>query len=270
MPEIVRPFQLARRPKVAVIDFDGTLSLLRAGWVEIMVEIMLDVLKPLPGTQESDEDLTAFVTDFVLDMTGKATIFQMEHFVNVAKQRGGSPDTPDFYTQRFLDALNAKSDARTAMLASGRINVEDLLIPGAIAFLTDLQSRGVQLTLASGTPGAIVRREARLLKIDQFFEGRIFGPEEDSRAFSKLKVMRNLLAETGTSGDELIGFGDGFVETENAKEVGGIAIGCATDEDHRSGRIEDWKRTRLIRAGADVIIADYRVWPQLAEILFAA
>lgn len=270
MPEFVRPFRRTKTPKVAVIDFDGTLSLLRAGWVEIMVDIMLEVLRPLPGPHQSEQELVDFISDFVLDMTGKATIFQMEYFVNVAKERGGNPNSAEYYTQQFLIALNAKSDDRAAKLEAEQIDVEDLLIPGTVQFLSDLKERGVRLTLASGTPGRIVRHEAKLLKIDHFFEGRIYGPEENSRAFSKLDVMRSELAETGATGEELLGVGDGFVEIVHAKELGGVAVGCATDEVKRSGRVENWKRTRLIRAGADIIIPDYRPWPQLAEVLFAA
>ena len=66
----------------------------------------------------------------------------------------------------------------------------------------------------------------------------------------------------------MIGLGDGFVEIENLKELGGIAIGCATDETHRSGEVEAWKRTRLIQAGADIIVPDYRNWHKLNDLLF--
>jgi phosphoglycolate phosphatase len=268
MTEFIRPVQLARKPRVAVFDFDGTLSLVRSGWVEIMVDIMMEVLRPLPGSTESDEQLTEFVTDFVLNMTGRATIFQMEYFVNQAKLRGGHPASPDYYTQQFLDALGAKAEERITKLEAGELTTEDLLVPGALGFLTELQEHGIQLTLASGTPKAIVEREAELLGIADFFEGRIFGPEADWRAFSKLSVMRNTLANAGAEGDEFVGFGDGFVETENTKELGGTAIGCATDETNRSGRVEDWKRSRLIQAGADIIIPDYRNRRRLTEVLF--
>ena len=270
MPEFINRFKPSRPPRVAVLDFDGTLSLLRAGWVELMVGMMVDVLRPLPGTKESESDLTEFVTDFVLNLTGRATIFQMEYFVKTAKQRGGSPDTPDAYTRTFLDQLNAMSERRIDQLHAGDVTTDDLLVPGTRALLTDLTDRGVELTLASGTPGPIVRREAKLLEIDHFFKGRIFGPEEDWRAFSKLEIMRSVLRDSGVQGDEFLGIGDGFVEISDAKEVGGIAIGCASDEVERSGRVEDWKRTRLIRAGADVIIPDYRNWSQLAKHLFSA
>ena len=62
----------------------------------------------------------------------------------------------------------------------------------------------------------------------------------------------------------LFGFGDGFVEIENIKQLGGVA----SDEEHRSGRVEEWKRTRLIQAGADAIVPDYARWPALAAQLW--
>jgi len=46
-------------------------------------------------------------------------------------------------------------------------------------------------------------------------------------------------------------------EIEDVKFVGGIAVGVATDEAERQG-VDEWKRSRLISAGADVIIPDFR------------
>jgi phosphoglycolate phosphatase len=268
MPEIIRPFQLIKPPRCAVIDFDGTLSLIRSGWVEIMVGMMFEVLRPLPGSTEPNDELDAYISNFVLNLNGRPTIYQMDYFVNAAKERGGHPESAEFYTQKFLDALIHKADRRIESLSTGECTTDDLLVPGARALLTDLQSRGIQLTLASGTAVVNVKREANLLEIDHFFEDRIFGPGEDSREFSKLAVMKQILATSQADGAELLGFGDGFVEIENVKELGGIAIGCATDETHRSGRVEEWKRTRLIQAGADVIVPDYRNWHKLTHLLF--
>ena len=42
--EIVRQGISASRAKVALFDFDGTLSLIRAGWVDVMVPMMVEVL----------------------------------------------------------------------------------------------------------------------------------------------------------------------------------------------------------------------------------
>lgn len=269
MPEIIRSFQNTRIPRVAVIDFDGTLSLIRSGWVEIMVDLMVEVLRPLPGTTETDDKLRSFISDFVLDLNGRPTIFQMDYFVNTAKERGGNPESPEYYTQQFLDALIAKAQQRIRALKAGEVSQDDLLVPGSRALLTDLQERGVQLTLASGTAVVDVRREAQLLGIDHFFEGRIYGPGAESREFSKMAVMRQTLSDADAQGSELVGIGDGFVEIENANELGGIAVGCASDEVHLNGRIEEWKRNRLIRAGAHIIVPDYSNGRRLVELLFA-
>lgn len=268
MHELIRPLQSGHSPRVAVIDFDGTLSLIRSGWVEIMLEIMLDVLRPLRGSNESDEDLTALVTDIALNLNGRPTVFQMEQMVNSAIERGGRPESPEHYTQLFLVELLAKAKNRIARLLAGEIKPDDLLVPGARAMLEDLSARGVKLTIASGTPQVDVRREAEYLGIAHFFEGRIYGPGDDPRAFAKIDVMRQQLADAAAEGSELLGFGDGSIETQNAKELGGIAIGCATDEANRSGKVENWKRDRLIDAGADVIVADYHNWAHLSELLF--
>ena len=269
MPELIRPLNLDRPPRVAVLDFDGTLSLIRRGWVEIMVGLMVDILQPLPGTTESDAELAAYVTDFVLNLNGRPTIYQMDLFVDEAARRGGQPFSAEFYKQQFLDELLLKSERRIAALQAGEVTTDELLVPGARALLDDLQARGMHLTLASGTAVKNVRHEAALLGIDHYFEGRIFGPGDDPREFSKLTVMRQMLVETKADGAELLGFGDGFVEIENVKQLGGVAVGVASDEEHRSGRVEEWKRTRLIRAGADAIVPDYARWPALAAQLWS-
>jgi DUF971 family protein len=69
-------------------------------------------------------------------------------------------------------------------------------------------------------------------------------------------VIKRLLKENNLSGEQLLGFGDGFVEIENVRAVGGYAVGVATDEERRRG-INPWKRNRLLEAGADSIIPDY-------------
>ena len=56
------------------------------------------------------------------------------------------------------------------------------------------------------------------------------------------------------------------VEIEEVKKVGGLAIGVASNEETREG-INDWKRNRLIQAGADIIVGDYRQLDQLLRLL---
>jgi hypothetical protein len=79
-------------------------------------------------------------------------------------------------------------------------------------------------------------------------------------------IIDRIIEDSGVAGHQLLGFGDGFVEIEEVHGVGGVAVGVASNEESREG-INDWKRNRLIRAGADIIIGDYRCQDRLFEIL---
>jgi hypothetical protein len=79
-------------------------------------------------------------------------------------------------------------------------------------------------------------------------------------------IIERIIREMGVQGEQLLGFGDGFVEIEEVRRAGGVAIGVASEEETRSG-INAWKRERLVRAGADVIIGDYRCQDELLERL---
>ena len=57
------------------------------------------------------------------------------------------------------------------------------------------------------------------------------------------------------------------MEIENAKTVGALAVGVASVEGNRYNMNAD-KRERLIRAGADIIISDFREGAQLLDYLF--
>lgn len=70
-------------------------------------------------------------------------------------------------------------------------------------------------------------------------------------------MPRQILARTGgLQPDELLVFGDGYVEIEEVKKAGGVAVGIATAEPECT-EVDDWKRRRLINAGADFIAPNY-------------
>ena len=65
-----------------------------------------------------------------------------------------------------------------------------------------------------------------------------------------------MIENEGISPDELISFGDGFVEIELVATLGGYAVGVATNEKTGDG-IDEWKRQRLLSAGANCIIPNF-------------
>jgi len=68
-------------------------------------------------------------------------------------------------------------------------------------------------------------------------------------------------------GDQLVGFGDGFVEIKNVKDVGGTAVGLATAEPECQV-VDQWKRRRLVSVGADFIVPNFLPREELLQKLF--
>lgn len=256
--EVVRERLLRRPPRHALFDFDGTLSLIREGWMELMVPLLSERLMPYARADESPESIAALVRDFVTELTGKQTIYQMIRLAEEIRRRGGAPLDPLDYKAEYHDRLMARIEARRTGLADGSIPREAYLVAGSLELLAALRERGTAIYIASGTDEAYVLEEARLLGLDAFAAGRIYGAQADYRSFSKEMVIRRILKENAVDGESLAAFGDGYVEIADCHAVGGLAVAVATDETARSGRCDAWKRARLIGAGADLVVPDYR------------
>ena len=76
MIQQLRPGVSARNARVCLFDFDGTLSTIRSGWMDVMVPMMVEILLELK-TGETEAQLRAVVEDFVWRLTGKQTMYQM-------------------------------------------------------------------------------------------------------------------------------------------------------------------------------------------------
>jgi phosphoglycolate phosphatase-like HAD superfamily hydrolase len=265
--EILRPDLPRGRFRSALFDFDGTLSLIREGWPQVMIPMMVGVLRET-GTAETDAELSRHVEEFVMRLNGRQTIYQMIQLAEEVRRRGGTPLEPLAYKHRYHDLLMGRIRGRIADLESGRAAPADWLVPGSFELLENLRRRGVALYLASGTDVAFVRREADLLGLTPYFGPHVYGALDDYQNFSKKMVVDRILRENGLHGAELVGFGDGFVEIEEIKRVGGVAVAVASDEVNRRG-VNAWKRDRLVRAGADVVIPEYRQQGRLLQWLFA-
>ena len=226
--------------------------------MDIMVPMMVDILLPLAAKGEDEASIEALVRDFVSEFTGKQTIYQMIRLAEEVQARGGKAEDPLSYKAEYHDRLMARIAFRREGLADGSVPREQCLVPGALELLALLRDRGVAIHVASGTDEAFVREEAALLGIDRFAHGSIHGAQADHRTFSKEMVIKRILEENRIEGRRLIAFGDGYVEIADCKAVGGLAVAVASDEAGRSGKPDAWKRGRLIGAGADIVIPDYR------------
>jgi len=251
-----------------VFDFDGTISLIRDGWQNVMVPMMVEFLQTETDTNETKEQLESIVVEFVDRLTGKQTIYQMIQLGEEIEKRGGKPKDPLAYKDEYNNRLLPIVEQRISGLAVGNLSAETLRVPMALEFLQSLHELGIKCYLASGTDVEFVKNEAELLGVAQYFSGGIFGALREYKKFSKAMVIQKILTDFKLSGSELLIIGDGYVEIENAKAVGAIAVGVASVEDNVYNMNAD-KRERLIRAGADIIIPDFREGEQLLGYLFS-
>jgi len=272
--EIVNRWTEPLKISHAIFDHDGTISTLREGWEQIMVPMMM---KAILGDHFHDADEALYhrvhtrVVDFVDKTTGIQTLVQMKGLVELVKEFGLVPD------DRILDAFGYKEiynkellkmvREREAKLLRNELAVEDYTLKNAVVLLEKLYNAGVTLYLASGTDEEDVKNEARILGYDHLFAGGIYGAVGDVTKEAKKMVLDRILNIIGDSQTgQLAAFGDGPVEIRETRKRGGVTIGIASNELKRHS-LNESKRSRLIKAGADVIIPDFSQLPRLLQLL---
>lgn len=266
--ETIGDRQPPRRITHAIFDHDGTLSTLRQGWEAIMEPLMIRaILGPVHDT--ADESLFCRVADrvrtYIDQSTGVQTLRQMQVLAEMVREFGVVPVDEildEHGYKRLYDAeLLAVVRRRIGKFERGELAVEDFTVKNAVALLHRLVDAGVELYLASGTDEQDVIDEATALGYADLFEGRIYGSSGDVTHDAKRMVLDRILGEID-SASGLVTFGDGPVEIRETHKRGGYTVGVASDERRRFG-LENSKRRRLVRAGADLIVPDFSQLPQL-------
>lgn len=251
-----------------LFDFDGTLSLIRAGWQDVMRDYFeSELMSSINNTKVSQDDIKDLVLNCINNNTGKQTIYQCIELADLIRRYGGVPLDIWEYKEEYQKRLLRKIRYRLDELSENPDSKYKYLLSGSLEFLEMLQKRGIKLFLASGTDEEDVKNEAKLLGIDRFFGNNIFGAKKDYKRYSKKEVVNNIICNYKIEPLHLLGIGDGYVEIENVKQAGGFTCAVCSDESG-NGSINKWKYERLKRAGADMFIPDYRDIKQLENILF--
>src|SRR6185369_669140 len=86
-----------------LFDFDGTLSLIRQGWPDVMVPMFVEMLPAIPGETEQDRARLCF--EDIMRLNGKQTIYQMIQLAERIKERGGQAQEPLWYKNEYLRRL---------------------------------------------------------------------------------------------------------------------------------------------------------------------
>lgn len=258
----------------AIFDHDGTISTLREGWELIMAPVMI---KAILGERYHTADESLYrkvekrVDEYIDKTTGIQTLVQMKGLPGLIREFGCVDEDKildEFgYKQIYNDELMKMVSLREEKLKRGELSVDDLTLKGAVPFLQRLYDEGVKLYLASGTDIDDVKREATVLGYSHLFEGRIYGAVGDITREAKKIVLDRILDSLGESvSGRVATFGDGPVEIRETRKRKGITIGVASNELRRFG-LNEKKRDRLIKAGADIIIPDFSKYKDLLGLL---
>ena len=259
--------------KHAVFDHDGTISVLRQGWEDVMEPVMIKAIlgeKYESADQKLLDRIRRQVKEYIDQSTGIQTILQMDALVGMVKDFGFVPEEEILdkqgYKRIYNESLMKMVNRRTTKFENGDLNLHDVTIKNSVEFAAKLKERGVKLYLASGTDLGDVVEEAKTLGYAGLFEGGIYGAVGDVSKYSKKMVLNDIIKDNKLAGEELAVFGDGPVELRECRKVGGLAIGIASDEVRRYG-LDESKRTRLIKAGAHLIIPDFSQYDNLFTFL---
>jgi phosphoglycolate phosphatase len=245
--------------KAVVFDFDGTVALVRAGWMPVMLDMMMDTLAPLgddPLALRAEAEL------YVARLAGKDTVFQMRAFADHVRALGGEARSGESYRDEFFARMAGRQAQRLRAVEAGQGKPDALLVPGTRALLEALRAEGLQVYLASGTAHDDIVKESRLLDIERYFHG-IYGSAPGR--LNKSELLEHLL-DSGIPGAAIATFGDGRVEIEVTRAVGGNAVGVATDE-QECLTVDAKKRGWLIDAGADYIVPNLLETAVLMEVV---
>ena len=215
--------------------------------------------------------IQARVKEYIDKTTGIQTLVQMHGLRDMIIEFGYVPEEKILdaseYKKIFNDELLQMVRSREKKFANGELMLGDFTLKNSVFFLRKMFESGVKLYLASGTDVEDVAGEAKALGYDHFFEGRIFGSVGDVNKDAKKMVLDHILDTIGdSSSGNVVTFGDGPVEIRETKKRGGLTVGVASNEVRRYG-LNTHKRTRLIKAGADIIIPDFSQYPGLLELL---
>ena len=239
--------------RAAVFDFDGTLSTLRHGWETVMRGLMLEFI----GQGEAGLALEKEVDDYIDQSSGIQTVYQMQWLADRVRTAGRAAEGRDlwWYKDEYNRRLMEKIASRIREVTVHPEKREEYTVKGSAAFLTALRDKGVELFLASGTDHEDVMKEAGALELADSFT-LIKGAPSRQMACSKEKVIRLILEEKRLEPESLLIVGDGKVEISLGASCGAFTLGVASNEDTRQG-INEVKRARLVKAGADVLAGDF-------------
>lgn len=231
---------------------------------------MYDVfIRSAPADWRNDLVRRGQILSEILSLNGKPSIHQFERICEYLRAAEDIVADPRQLLDHYQRELRAIVCERSAAIRSGKSARNEFIIWNALRLLELLRARGIRLIILSGTVEDDVRAETELLGLAGFFGPHIYGSRPQG-LFSKKEIIDRILREERIEGHQLLAFGDGPVEIQLTKAVGGLAIGVASDEEENgSHKCDSAKEEQLLRAGADMVVADYVEADALVAAIFS-
>ena len=242
--------------KYAMIDHDGTLSLLRKGWQPIMHAFWQEIYQVIfPAKMLEETQLNSLTTS----TTGMPTLRQMEIFKDKYLQGAsiglGKYADPVFLKNEFVKRLEEVVNKRKAEILADSSKAGGYRLPDSLKLLNFLTSRGIHLHLASGTDERSVLLDTELLGYSQFFGENIWGARELD--WDAKEAVLSEWKEKGAKSGQVMVIGDGPREIEAALTSAVLRIGVVMDEENPL-KPDMNKAQSLIEAGANGLVLSYR------------
>jgi len=103
-----------------------------------MVAMFMEMLPRRPAVTEGQ--IRQQMTDDIMRLNGKQTIYQMIQLAERIRERGGGPREPLWYKHEYLRRLDEHVGGRTAALVGRSLPADRLLVHGARALLLERES----------------------------------------------------------------------------------------------------------------------------------
>ena len=170
------------RPQIShvLFDFDGTLSLIREGWPEVMVPMFVEMLPARPNETEAARRQLCF--EDIMRLNGKQTIYQMMQLAERIKERGGTPRDP-LVQHEYLRRLDERIGIERCVASR-----DDQARRFAGAWRAGCWrncSDAVCLFISPAARMSSLSNRRRVIGFDRYFEPHIYGALDNYKQFSK-------------------------------------------------------------------------------------
>ena len=138
------------------------------------------------------QSVREIVTTFVDKLTGKQTIFQCMQLDEEVVKRGGKKADPGLYKAEYLRRLGVHIKARLTALELGKALWPRR--PRRRQSAKAPEGRRLFPISRHGTDEADVLEEAKLLGVEGYFDGGIYGARDNMTTCSKEIVIKDIVA----------------------------------------------------------------------------